>query len=167
MAVPNIRQDDVHSFDIWFKLARTFILLGALFRITLIAMSVSFETFTLESGEGIYMEAGDDSGETSEKLIMNIDMETVNGPDFITRFCDFLNYNDCHAGKIYVGRNLDVLLIVYLDTILNEMMTVAANLERAFPEAQQFCPLNSFDDQDGLIWVGDSYMADAPAYCIF
>ena len=31
----------------------------------------------------------------------------------------------CHAGKVYVGRELDVLIIVYLDSLLNDPVDTA------------------------------------------
>ena len=154
------------SVAIWFKLLRIQAVAEAFFLIVNLKMSVSIGDFVLSSGNGLYMDAGDDSGDTTEKLIVNIIVDSENEADIFTRVCDFLNTNHCHGGKIYVGRNLDVMLIIYLDNLLNDTMSMAAELEQAFPEARRFRPLNSMDSYDGIVWVGDSNNSDSPAYCL-
>ena len=37
----------------------------------------------------------------------------------------FVHARMCHAGKVYVGRELDVLIIVYLDSLLNDPVDTA------------------------------------------
>ena len=39
--------------------------------------------------------------------------------------CEFVRARMCHAGKVYVGRELDVLIIVYLDSLLNDPVDTA------------------------------------------
>ena len=159
---------NLHSLSvaIWFKLLRTQAVPEAPFLIVNLKMSVSIGDYVLTSGEGLFMDAGDDSGDTTEKLIVNIIVDAENEADIFTRVCYFLNTNNCHGGKIYVGRNLDVMLIIYLDNLLNDTRSMAAELEQAFPEARRFRPLNSMDSYDGIVWVGDSNNSDSPAYCL-
>ena len=38
---------------------------------------------------------------------------------------EFVHARMCHAGKVYVGRELDVLVIVYLDSLLNDPIDTA------------------------------------------
>ena len=159
---------NLHSLSvaIWFKLLRNQAVPEASFELAFSEMSVSIGDYVLTIGEGIYMDAGDDSGETTEKLIVNINVDAENEADLFARVCDFLDNNNCHSGKIYVGRNLDVMLIIYLDNLLNDTRSMAAELEQAFPEARRFRPLNSMDSYDGIVWVGVSNNADSPAYCL-
>ena len=154
------------SVDIWFKLLRSQAVPEASFELAFSEMSVFIGNRVLIMCESIYMDAGDNSGETTEKLIVNINVDAENEADFFTRFSDFLNKYSCHSGKIYVGRNLDVMLIIYLDNLLNDTESMAVELEQAFPEARRFRPLNSMDSYNGWVWVGDSHTIDAPAYCL-
>ena len=42
----------------------------------------------------------------------------------------------------------------------------ANDLVRTFPRAKTFRPLNSVDESNGVVWVGDSNNADSYAHCI-
>ena len=82
---------DLHSLSvaIWFKLLRTQAVPEAPFLIVNLKMSVSIGDYVLTSGEGLFMDAGDDSGETTEKLIVNINVDAENEADI---FCAGLRF---------------------------------------------------------------------------
>ena len=82
------------SVAIWFKLLRIQAVAEAFFLIVNLKMSVSIGDFVLSSGNGLYMDAGDDSGDTTEKLIVNIIVDAENEADIFTRVCYFLNTNN-------------------------------------------------------------------------
>ena len=83
---------NLHSLSvaIWFKLLRTQAVPGASFELAFSVMSVSIGDYVLTIGESIFMDAGDDSGETTEKLIVNINVDAENEADLFARVCDFL-----------------------------------------------------------------------------
>ena len=50
------------------------------------------------------VDAGDDSGDSTEKLIIQVDADDCT--DIISRLCDFVDERTCHAMALHISRPL-------------------------------------------------------------
>ena len=115
---------------------------------------------TIEPRTSLVILGVGNSEATARKLIMCVseaNEDTIQAVEELG-----LMYN-LYAAKFYFGVDSDILVILYLgvEEVLtaDDLKTITWNVPNIVP----FRPLNTYEEEEGLLWMGDSHSSDSLA----